>query len=103
MLSSLLDKLYIVNVVALLVGIVTLDVMHFPVWPKDLFFSWSPAFEQYHIRNTNDPLSAGLPVPNGWQSGMYFCEQLYIPFLLYFLFAKGNPPSPHCQEFEDSG
>jgi hypothetical protein len=34
-------------------------------------------------------LSANLPVPNGWQNGMYFCEQVHLPFLLYFLFAEG--------------
>jgi len=88
--SSILDKLYIVFVIVLLMGLVTLDVMHWPVWPKSWILPFSPGLEQFHIKKFNDPLSANLPVPNGWQSGMYFCEQLHLPFLFYFLFAKSN-------------
>jgi hypothetical protein len=91
MLTKILDQVYNVYCIALLAGIVCLDVMHFPLWPKSWIFSFSPRLEQYHIRTFNDPLSANLPVPNGWQSGMYFFEQLYIPFLFYQLFAKSAP------------
>src|SRR5215471_9666356 len=88
--SGVLDKLYAVFVLVLLLGIVCLDVLHWPVWPK----TWVPPFsrdlELFHIKTFNDPLSANLPVPNGWQSGMYFCEQLHLPFLVYFLFSKST-------------
>ena len=90
--SNVLDKLYAVFVIVLLLGIVGFDVLHWPVWPK----AWVPAFsrdlELFHIKTFNDPLSANLPVPNGWQSGMYFCEQLHLPFLFYFLFSKSTFP-----------
>ena len=88
----LLDILYKVFFILLLVGIVCLDMRHWPVWPNDWVLPFSEALEEYHIRKYNDPLSANLPVPNGWQSGMYFCEQLHLPFLIYFLFAKSKPP-----------
>ena len=95
--SSVLDKLYITFVVVFLLGIVALDTLHWPVWPKTLVPSFSRGLELFHIKTFNDPLSANLPVPNGWQSGTYFCEQLHVPFLLYFLFGKGNiPPFQYC-------
>ena len=92
MLSKILDKVYIVFTLALLMGVVCLDNMHFPVWPKTWHLPFSPGLEAYYIRTSNDPLSAGLSVPNGWQNGMYFAEQLQIPFMLYFLFGKSTPP-----------
>jgi len=93
MLRRVLDILYIVFVLALLFGIGTLDVIHWPVWPK----AWVPEYmhriEQFNVKKFNDPLSASLSIPNGWQSAMYLCEQLHLPFLLYFLFGKSNTPS----------
>jgi hypothetical protein len=91
---SILDKVYVGFVVTLLLGIVCLDVTHFPVWPKTWVLPFSHGLEQYYIETYNDPLSAGISTPNGWQSGMYFFEQLHIPFLLYFLFGKGAPSLP---------
>lgn len=88
--SNVLDKLYIVFVLTLLIGIVCFDILHWPVWPKSWIPSFAPSCEQYHIKTFNDPLSGNLPFPNGWQSGMYFCEQVHLPFLLYFLFAKST-------------
>jgi hypothetical protein len=90
--SNVLDKLYIVFVIVLLLGIVGFDVLHWPVWPKAWVPSFSRDLELFHIKTFNDPLSANLPVPNGWQSGMYFCEQLHLPFLFYILFAKSTIP-----------
>jgi hypothetical protein len=92
MLSKILDKVYVLFVLALVMGVLCLDNMHFPVWPKTWHLPFSPALEEYYIRTTNDPLSAGLSVPNGWQNGMYFAEQLQIPFMLYFLFGKSHLP-----------
>ena len=93
MLRKVLDILYIVFVLALLFGIGTLDVIHWPVWSK----AWVPEYmhriEQFNIQKFNDPLSASLSVPNGWQSAMYLCEQMHLPFLLYFLFGKCKLPS----------
>ena len=92
MLSKILDKVYVLFVLALVIGVLCLDNMHFPVWPKTWHLPFSPALEAYYIRTANDPLSAGLSVPNGWQNGMYFAEQLQIPFMLYFLFGKSHLP-----------
>src|SRR5271155_1515294 len=112
MLGKGFDILYIVFVLALLFGIGTLDVIHWPVWSK----AWVPEYmhriEQFNIQKFNDPLSASLSVPNGWQSAMYLCEQLHLPFLLYFLFGKSNGSLPlffttrdfsHCLEFATNG
>jgi hypothetical protein len=88
-----LDILYYTFVLTLLLGIVALDVLHWPVWNKDWHFSFSTSLEQFYIKTYNDPLSANLPIPNGWQNGMYFCEQLHLPFLLYYLFGKGLSPT----------
>jgi hypothetical protein len=88
--SSLLDKLYTVFIFTLLFGIVTLDVLHWPLWPKAWILPFSQGLEEYYVKTYNDPLSGSFSVPNGWQSGMYFCEQLHLPFLLYYLFGKGN-------------
>jgi len=49
---------------------------------------FSHALEQYYIKTYNDPMSASLSTPNGWQTGVYFFEMLHTPFLLYFLFGK---------------
>ena len=87
--SKYLDYLYNVYSVALLAGIICLDVLHFPVWNKNWALPFSHSLEQYYIKTYNDPLSAGLSTPNGWQSAMYLFEQLYIPFLFYQLFGKG--------------
>ena len=93
MLRKALDILYIVFVLALLFGIGTLDVIHWPVWPKAWVPEYMHGLERFNVRKFNDPLSAGLSIPNGWQSAMYLCEQLHLPFLLYFLFGKRINPS----------
>ena len=86
--SNILDKVYLVFVITLLIGIPVLDVIHWPVWPKGWYFQFGYNFEQWGLTKVNDPLIAGLGSPNGWFSGMYFLEQLHLPFLLYFVFAK---------------
>jgi len=86
---ALLDKVYAAFVCTLLLGIVCLDVMHWPLWPKGWIMPFSHALEQYYIKTYNDPMSASLSTPNGWQTGVYFFEMLHTPFLLYFLFGKG--------------
>jgi hypothetical protein len=88
--SDILNKVYIIFILMQVCGAIVLDVMHFPVWPKGLHFPFSPSVEQWYIKRHNDPLSAGLPTPNGWQTGMYLCEQFHTAFFVYFLFAKGN-------------
>lgn len=97
---KLLDKIYTLFAIMLLAGMVALDHMHWPVWPKAWILPFSIRIEQYYIKTYNDPLSANLSVPNGWQWGIYFFEQLDVPFLLYYLFAKGmksNYPATDCR------
>jgi hypothetical protein len=86
----ILDSLYVVFILMQLAGAVVFDVLHFPIWPNGFHFPFSPAVEQWYIAKHNDPLSAGLPTPNGWQTGMYLCEQFHAAFFIYFLFAKGD-------------
>jgi hypothetical protein len=88
--SNILDKLYLVFVITLLLGLVVLDLIHWPIWPKGWYFQFGYDLEQWTVTKFNDPLLAGLATPNGWFSGMYFLEQLHLPFLLYFVFAKSN-------------
>lgn len=95
MIRVALDVLYKVFFVTLLLGIVTMDVEHWPLWRKE----WTPAYfgqiERWYVKKYNDPILAGYATPNGWMSAMYFCEQLHLPFLLYFLFAKSALASSH--------
>lgn len=72
----------------LLAGIIALDTLHFPFWPNFLIPPWSHPLEEFYVKTYNDPLSGGYSIPNGWQSGMYFFEQLYTPFLFYQWFGK---------------
>jgi hypothetical protein len=95
MVRQILDIVYIVFVCLLLFGIATMDVLHWPLWRQE----WTPAYfaqiENWYVKNYNDPLLAGYATPNGWISAMYFCEQLHLPFLFYFLFGKSpDPPRP---------
>jgi hypothetical protein len=87
---AIMDKIYSAFVITLLLGLVALDILHWPFWPKTWVPPFSHPLEQWYIKTYNDPVLAGLGTPNGWQDGMYFCEQLHLPFLLYFLFGKSR-------------
>jgi len=84
-----LDIAYKVFVVVLLLGCVIVDILHWPAWPSTWHFKWSETFQKNYIKKYNDPLSQDLPVPGGWEAAMYFAEEISVPFLIYFLFAKG--------------
>ena len=90
--SKLLDKFYSVFVLSLILGIVVFDIMHWPLWPKNWYFQFGYKLEQWLIQNYNDPISGRLSFPNGWASGVFCFEQFHLPFLFYFLFAKGIEP-----------
>jgi hypothetical protein len=88
---KVLDYTYFVFLVITLFFAALFDVSHFPFWPSGWYFSWGRQFEQWYVNKFGDPIYARLSFPNGWVNGMFFLEQLQIPFWIYLLFVKSSP------------
>ena len=91
--GRVIDKIYTAFFLISLFFAVTLDVMHFPFWPKGFYFASGERLEQWYLRTFGDPIYGRLS--NGWVDGMFFLEQLQIPFWIAFAFLKGPPPLPY--------
>jgi hypothetical protein len=94
--AHLLDYVAHIYCIMLLVGIVSLDTLHFPFYPKSWIPPWSQGLEEWYVKTYNDPLSGSYSTPNGWQTGMYLMEMLYTPFLFYQWFGKSNLSGKEC-------
>jgi hypothetical protein len=89
--ARVLDRIYLVFLVITLLFAALFDVSHFPFWPSGWYFTFGRQFEQWYINKFKDPIYSGLQSPNGWADGMFFLEQLQIPFWVYLVFVKGLP------------
>jgi hypothetical protein len=83
-----LDRIYQVFLIITLFFAALFDVSHFPFWPNGWYLTFGRQFELWYIGKFKDPIYAGLPDPKGWADGMFFLEQLQIPFWIYLVFAK---------------
>ena len=88
--GKILDQIYFVFLVVTLFFAALFDVSHFPFWPTGWYFSWGRQFELWYIDTFKDPIYARLPFPNGWANGMFFLEQVQIPFWIYLVFVKSS-------------